>query len=157
MNSMNISLIIFFNQASMKLTFGIDESHSGLIRQNIPFMYEKKLPKLLFTTLLELTISKNCVWLETVIDWFIKMTLNKRIKTIFLMVDIVYLFFYFDKYQWSLNLKNIDTRVWIYSFWTYFSMSLKYFNRSLKFIDKAEKCILIKSRIIRTRFCFSTN
>jgi len=30
MNSMNTSLIIFFNQATKKLTFGIDESHSGL-------------------------------------------------------------------------------------------------------------------------------
>ena len=32
--------------------------------------------KIFFTTLLELTISRNCVWLETEIDWFFKMTLH---------------------------------------------------------------------------------
>ena len=44
----------------------------------------KKLPKLHFTTLLELTISKNCVWLETKIDLFIKITLFKEKLQIFL-------------------------------------------------------------------------
>ena len=37
--------------------------------------YKINLSKLFFTTLLELTISKNCVWLETENDWFVRMTL----------------------------------------------------------------------------------
>ena len=53
-------------------------------------MIIKELLQLLFTTLLELTTSKNCVWLETEIDWFFKMTLMFIDFEIYVFLDIFY-------------------------------------------------------------------